>query len=97
MDVIKNSQSNKFAISLLYLKKRGYVSSPLFGCIETSKFLQVGITVFDGSGRTCPKSQNRKLVIFLQYIEKVSQLLLCYTVMQNVVPVMLFVNCLVLE
>ena len=29
-------------------------------------------------------TKNRKLVIFLQYIKKVSQLLLCFIVMQNI-------------
>ena len=42
----------------------------------TSKFLQVGIIVFDGSGQTCLKYS-----LFLKYITKLLQLLLCSTVM----------------
>ena len=59
----------------------------------TSKFLQVGIIVFDGSGQTCPKHP-----LFLKYIKKLLQLLLCSIVMQNIqifyrVPVMFTVTC----
>ena len=42
----------------------------------TSKFLQVGIIIFDGSGQTCPKN-----LLFLKYIKKIiaaSFVLYCY-------------------
>ena len=42
-----------------------------FTCRLTSKFLQVGIIVFDGNNQMISKcTQNRKLVIFLQYLQK---------------------------
>ena len=59
----------------------------------TSKFLQVGIIFFDGSGETCPKYP-----LFLKYIKKLLQLLLSSIVMQNIhifyrVPIMFIVTC----
>ena len=42
-----------------------------FTCRLTSKFLQVGIIIFDGNNQMISKyPQNRKLVIFLQYLQK---------------------------
>ena len=39
------------------------------------KLQQVGIIVFNGGSQTCPKYQNKKLVMLFQYIKiKVSQL-----------------------
>ena len=55
--------------------------------------IKVGIIATDGS------IQNKKLVIFLQYIKKkVLQLLLCFIVIQDIQifyggPVMLIVTC----
>ena len=62
--------------------------SLFFACRWTSKFLQVGIIIFDGNGQTCPKYQKKK----------VSQLLLCSIVMQNIQifyggPVLFGVTC----
>ena len=82
---------NTFTIS----QKRSYEWSLFLTCRYTSKFLQVGNFVFDGSAHILPtfyfyyfphvqSNQNRKLVIFLQYILKVLQLLLCSIVMQNI-------------
>ena len=58
----ESTQSNKFAISL---QKRSLERSSFFACRWTSKFLQVEIIVFDGSGQS---TQTRKLVIFLQRV-----------------------------
>ena len=42
-----------------------------FTCRLTSKFLQVGIIIFDGNNQMISKyPQNRKLVIFLKYLQK---------------------------
>ena len=42
---------------------------------------------FDASRQTNPNTQSRKLAIFLQYINKVLQLLLRSIVMQNIVQI----------
>ena len=78
--------SNTFTIS----QKRSYEWSLFLTCRYT-----FGNFVFDGSAQILPtfyfyyfphvqSNQNRKLVIFLQYILKVLQLLLCSIVMQNI-------------
>ena len=48
----QSTQSNKFAISLQYLKKE--VRSEVH-FLHGDKHLQVGIIVFDGGGQICPK------------------------------------------
>ena len=58
MGMIKHSQStqsNKFAVSLQYLKKKLGMEFIFSMQRNITKFLQVGITVFDGSDQTCPK------------------------------------------
>ena len=55
--MMKNSQStqsNKFAISLQYLKKE--VGNGVH-FLHADKHLQVGIIVFDGGGKICSKYQ----------------------------------------
>ena len=57
MGMIKHSQStqsSKSVIPLQYLKKEVWDGWSSF-FFQISKFLQVGIIVFDGSGQTCPK------------------------------------------
>ena len=51
----QSTQSNKFAISLQYLKKEVKNGVHFLHADSFYKFLQVGIIVFDGSGQTCPK------------------------------------------
>ena len=89
----QSTRSNKFAVSLQYLKKevwngvhhQSFYKLPLFFLMEVARHVQ--------------STQNRKLVIFLQYFKKkVSQLLLCSIVMQNIQifygsPVMFVVTC----
>ena len=56
--MIKHSESNqsyKFAISLQCPKKDIRDGVHVFVCKLTSKFLEVGIIAFDGSGQTYPK------------------------------------------
>ena len=62
--MVKNSQSspnNNFPMFLQDLKKKKKKKKKKLGMglifwldIKTSKFLQIGIIVFDGSGQTCP-------------------------------------------
>ena len=56
MGMIKHSQitqCNKFAISLQYPKKDVMYGVHFWHADKTSKFLQVGIIVFDGSSQSC--------------------------------------------
>ena len=56
MDMIKHSQitqSNKFAISLQYLRKE--VKNGGHFWRADKQVLQVGIILFDGNGQTCSK------------------------------------------
>ena len=78
--LIKHSQS---ALSLQYLKKEvrdGF----FFACRKTSKFLQVGFIGFDESGQLCPKSDYRKLLIFLQYLRKKMLMKLIFCMQINI-------------
>ena len=52
----KSTQSNKFAMSLQYLKKQ-VRNGVHFSSEFIFKFLQVAVIVFNGSGQTCPKFQ----------------------------------------
>ena len=54
MKCSQSTQSNTFAMSLQYLKKE-VTDGIYFLYADTSKFLQVGIIIFDGSGQRCPK------------------------------------------
>ena len=54
LNMIKHSQStqsNSFANIFTISQKRRYERSSIFACSRTSKFLQVGIIVFDGNGQ----------------------------------------------
>ena len=76
----QNIQSNKFAISLQYLKKevREFI---FFACNEHQSFYKLGLLFLMEVPRYFQSAQSRKLVIFLQ---RVLQLLLCYIVMQDI-------------
>ena len=93
----QNTQSNKFAISLQYFKKRSFGWSSFFACIQI--FYNLAWSNLMEVVRHVQSTQNRKLVIFLQYKrKKVSELLLCSTAMQNIQifyrgPVMFVVIC----
>ena len=47
----QSTQSNRFANIFTISQKRRYEGSSFFACSRTSKFLQVGIIVFDGNGQ----------------------------------------------
>ena len=98
LDMIKHSQStqsNKFAISLQYLKKEVRKRVHFLHADEHQSFYKLGLLFLMEVARYVQSTQNRKLVIFLQ---RVLQLLLCSIVMQNIQifyggPAMFIVTC----
>ena len=69
---------------LYYISKKKLGKKFIFASRYTSKFLKAGIILMELT-RNVPSSQNRKLVICLQYLKKkVLQLLFCSILMQNV-------------
>ena len=102
MGMIKHSQStqsNKFAISLQYLKKEVRNGVHFLHADKHQNFYKLTLSFLMEVARHVQSTQNRKLVKFLQYIKKnVLQLLLYSFVMQNIqmlygVPVMFVVTC----
>ena len=99
IDMINHSQStqsNKFAISLQYLKKEIRNGVHFY---KHQSFYKLALSFLMEVARHVQSTYNRKLVMFLQYIKKkVLQLLLCSIVMQNIQifyggPVMFVVTC----
>ena len=81
----QSTQSNKFAISLLYLKKELRNGVQFLHADKYQSFYKMASSFFMEVARHVQSTQNKRLVIFLQYItKKVSQLLLCSIVMQNI-------------
>ena len=76
----QSTQSNKFAISLQYLKKEVRKGVHFLHTDEQS-FYKFGLLFLMEVTRCIQSTQNRKLVIFL---ERVLQLLLCSIAMQNI-------------
>ena len=102
MGMIKYSQNtrrNKFAISLQYLKKEVRNRVHFLHADKHQSFYKFTLSFSAEVARHIQSIQNRKLVMFLQYREKkVSQLLLCSIMMQNIQifyggPVMFSVTC----
>ena len=102
MGMIKYSQNtrrNKFAISLQYLKKEVRNRVHFLHADKHQSFYKFTLLFSAEVARHIQSIQNRKLVMFLQYLKKkVSQLLLCSIVMQNIQifyggPVMFSVTC----
>ena len=82
--MIKHSQSNKFARSLEYLKKE--VRDRVYYLHEgkhQSSYKMAFLFLMEVA-RHVQCTLSRKMAIFLQYIKKVSQLLLCSFVMHNI-------------
>ena len=96
--MIKHSQStqtNKFAISLQYLKKEVRKRVHFLHADEHQSFYKLGLLLLMEMARYVQSTQNRKLIIFLQ---RVMQLLLCSVVTQNIQifyggPAMFIVTC----
>ena len=90
ISMIKHSQSiqsNKFARSLQYLKNEARDGVHFLHADKHQSFYKLALSFLMEVVRhvKSTQNQNRKLVIFLQYLKKIlSQLLLCSTVMQNI-------------
>ena len=103
MGKIKHSrwtQSNKFSISLQYLKK-DVNNGVRFLHADKQSFYKLALLFLVEVVWHIQSTQNRKLVIFLQYLKKkLSQRLLCFIVMQNILIsytglVMFVVTCFI--
>ena len=73
MGMIKHSQitqSNKFAISLQYLKKEVRSRGHFWHADQRQSFYKLVLSFLMEVARHVQNTQNRKLVIFLQYIKK---------------------------
>ena len=73
MDMIKHSQitqSNKFAISLQYLKKEVRSRGHFWHADQRQSFYKLVLSFLMEVARHVQNTQNRKLVIFLQYVKK---------------------------
>ena len=71
--MIKHSQitqSNKFAISLQYLKKEVRSRGHFWHADQRQSFYKLVLSFLMEVARHVQNTQNRKLVIFLQYIKK---------------------------
>ena len=87
MGMIKHSQitqSNKFAISLQYLKKEVRNGDHFWHADKLQSFSKLVLSFLMEVTRHVPNTQNRKLVIFLQYIRKNVTTDVCSIVMQNI-------------
>ena len=102
MDMVKHSQStqsNKFAISVQYLKKEVRNGVHFLHADKNQSFYNLALSFLMEVARHVKSAQNSKLVIFLQYLKKkVLQLVFCSIVMQNIQifyggPVTFFVTC----
>ena len=95
----QNTQSNKFAISLQYLKKEVRNGVHFLHADKHQSFCKLALSFLMEVAGHVQSTKNMKLVIFLPYIQKkVSQLLLCSILMQNMeifhgCPVMFVVTC----
>ena len=76
----QSTQSNKFVISLQYLKKEVRKGVHFLHADEHQSFYKLGLFLMEVA-RYVQSTQTRKLVIFLQ---RVLQLRLCSIVMQNI-------------
>ena len=80
----QSTQSNKFAISLQYLKKEVRNGVHFLHADKHQSFYKLALSFLMEVARHVQSTQNRKLVIFLQYVKKkVVKLHLCSTLMQK--------------
>ena len=66
----QSTQSNKFTISLQYLKKGVRNRSQFWHADKRQSFYKLVLSFLMEVARHVQNTQNRKLVIFLQYIKK---------------------------
>ena len=78
------TQSNKFAVSLQYLKKEVWNGDHFWHADKLQRFYKSVLSFLMEVARHVQNTQNRKLVIFLQYIRKNVGTALCSIVMQNI-------------
>ena len=87
LGMIKHSQytkSNKFSISSQYLIKEVRNGVRFLNADKQQSFYRLGLLLQMEVARYIQSINKRKLVIFLEYILKVLQLLLCSIVIQNI-------------
>ena len=94
----KITQRNKFAISLQYLKKKVSNGDHFWHADKRQSFYKSILSFLMEVARHVQNTQNRKLVIFLQYFRKNVATALCSIVMKNIQifyrgPVMFIVTC----
>ena len=77
------NQSNKFAISLQYLKKEVRNGDHFWHADKRESFYKLVFSFLMEVARYVQNTQNRNVVIFLQYITKSVATALCSIVMQN--------------
>ena len=97
-DQVFSNYSNKFAISLQYLKKEIRNGDHFWHADKCQSFYKLLLSFWMELARHVQNTKNRKLVIFLQYITKNVAMALCSIVMQNIQifcsdPVMFIVTC----
>ena len=83
-DQVFSNYSNKFAISLQYLKKEIRNGDHFWHADKRQSFYKLVLSFMIKLTRHVQNTQNRKLVIFLQYIRKNVVTALCCIVMQNI-------------
>ena len=83
-DQVFSNYSNKFAISLPYLKKEIRNGDHFWDADKRQSFYKLVLSFLIKLTRHVQNTQNRKLVIFLQYIRKNVVTALCCIVMQNI-------------
>ena len=97
-DQVFSNYSNKFAISLQYLKKEIRNGDHFWHADKRQSFYKLVLSFLMEVARHVQNTQNRKLVMFLQYIRKNVATALFSIVMQNIQifyrgPVMFVVTC----
>ena len=73
MGIIKHSlitQSNKFGISLQYLKKEVKIGGHFWHADNRQSFYKLVLSFLMEVARHVQNTENRKLVVFLKYIKK---------------------------
>ena len=78
------TQSNKFSISLQYLKKEVRNGDHFWHADKRQSFYKLVLSFLMEVARHVQNTQNRKLVIFLQNIRKNVATAVCSIVMQNI-------------
>ena len=78
------TQSNKFAISLQYLKKEVRNGDHFWYADKSQSFYKLVFSFLMEVVRHVQNTQNRNVVIFLQHIRKSVATALCSIVMQNI-------------